>query len=569
MSERSGGAHGELAVLLARSRAALLRGDAPAMALAAVDYALDHWLDEPAPAELAPVSRCEAHRLRMVVARSLELGEEARRAHRDWLAAARVADAAAGAGSPAAGADPGPETLLARAAGAAAAVGDVDAVAEGIALSPPVEVVTALTAVAAALPGKPGRNPDPLLDHVAQVLIGAALDFGELGLARSVLDWLAHRPGPVARGDAFRLLQARSRVVAGSLATAVADCELVLRDPAGDPGWAAAGAHRILAGLAHRRGDAAGEARHLEAAANAAAGAGLLLAELRARRRAGAVALGRGDHAVARRVSALPATVLRRPPPANPVVQGITANRARALLHLGEAAAALRAAEPVAAWAELSGCSPLAGHAYATAVDAAIASGRHLHSAVLLVRHAGQLRRDGRAADAARRIALAARSAALPDPGPGADWPDLAEELRRGFDDVDRGEPPVGAAGAGGAASARERLAGELIAISAALADDRASRLVREANLAYVLMLTDRPMAAIRLAEATAAAYRDGGEALAAAEALIVAAACCRRLEDDAGLRHYAEQVRALLPAGLPGDFWMLRTLEDLLGGRD
>ncbi|MDO5730712.1 hypothetical protein [Corynebacterium sphenisci] len=565
MSEGGDGTQGVLAALLARSRAALLRGDAPAMALAAADYALDHWLDEPAPGELAPVPRCEAHRLRMEVARSLELGEEARRAHRDWLAAARVADAAAGAGSPAAGADPGPETLLARVAGAAAAVGDVDAVAEGITLSPPVEVVTALTAVAAALPGTRGRRPDPLLDHVARVLIGAALDFGELGLARSVLDWLARRPGPVARGDAFRLLQARARVVAGSLATAVADCELVLRDPAGDPGWAAAGAHRILAGLAHRRGDAAGEVRHLEAAANAAAGAGLLLAELRARRRAGAVALGHGDHAAARRVSAPPPAVLHHPPPANPVVQGITAHRARALLHLGEPAGALRAAEPVAAWAELSGCSPLAGHAYATAVDAAIACGRHLRSAVLLVRHAGQLRRDGRGADAARRIALAARSAALPDPGPGAAWPDLAEELRRGFADVERGAPPVGAPGA----PAREHLAGELIAVSAALADDRASRLVREANLAYVLMLTDRPMAAIRQAEATAAAYRDTGEALPAAEALIVAAACCRRLEDDEGLRHYVGRVRALLPAGLPGDFWMLRTLEDLLGGRD
>ncbi|MDO5730713.1 hypothetical protein [Corynebacterium sphenisci] len=537
--------------LLGKSREALLGADPLTAARIRTRFAQRHWLAGPRdlPRSLPEELRGEFHRLRFVVGDCLELTAEAAEAHRSWLEWARRADLRAGAAE-------GPETLLCRATGLAAAAPRLAATARR-------QAVAELAELGGRLPAAP-RRAGALQLRAALLLARAAIELDRPEPAERLLGWL---PGGMATRpllDGFRLLSARASARAGEPGRAAADCLYVAKNPVGEPVTAAVSARLLLAELSRGRGEVEEEIRRLRVVAAACTAQGLDLLGLRVRRRLAAALLALDDP-VGAEAHLDAAAPMAGAAPLNPVSADLDLLRARARLRRGDPATAARLAEAIADLGCAAGAGDQPRTACAIAADAHALAGRPDRAAAALVRSAGHLRREGRPEAAARRLSLAARAllmpvgADAPTPDPGA----ALAALHRDFGALADAPPAPELAGA--AEDGPVAAAALLLGVSRRVSAAEPVELDRRADLARILMLIRRSRAAITLAEDTAGRYAAAGRRLLAAELLIVAAACRRAEGDREGLHRCAERIEGLLPPEAPPDFWVREQLAILL----
>lgn len=542
--------------LLGKSREALLGSDRLTAARIRTRFAGHHWLAGPRdlPRSLPEELRGEFHRLRFVVGDCLELTAEAAEAHRNWLEWARRVDLRAGAAE-------GPETLLCRATGLAAAAPRLAAGTRSATARR--QAVAELAELGGQLPAAP-RRAGALQLQAALLLARAAIELDQPEPAERLLGWLPGGMATLNLLDEFRLLTARVAARAGEPARAAADCLYVAANPVGEPVTAAVAARLLIAELSRARGEAEEEVRQLRVVAVACAAQGLDLLGLRVRRRLAAALLALDDPAGAE-AHLDAAAPMAESAPLNPVSTDLDLLRARARLRRGDPATAARLAEAVADLGCAAGAGDQPRTACTIAADAHALAGRPGHAAAALVRCAGHLRREGHPEEAARRLSLAARALLMPA-GEGAPAPDPAAALaalHRDFGNLADALPAPELAGA--AEDGPVAAAALLLGVSRRVSAAESVELDRRADLARILMLVRRSRAAIALAEDAAGRYAAAGRRLLAAELLIVAATCRCAEGDREGLHRCAERIEGLLPPEAPPDFWLREQLAILL----
>lgn len=327
-------------------------------------------------------------------------------------------------------------------------------------------------------------------------------------LAEQLADWTAQWAPRKSGADDRRLLEAQVAHSHGNLKTAAAICAEVADNPISEPVTSTIEARQMLAYLSLEAHDEDEATRQLLQIVEPALEAGLTVATLRAVRLLTAL-LNASEHSERAKSIGLRALALSEGMPISPLIMDIQLVTARSLFDTDECEKALRLAEPVAHWSELTDDEERTDTAYDIAAQAAERINQPRKSHDLLIQHAQHSLRIGDGQAASHALQKAARISAY----------------YQRFDEAQR-----------------------LLDEAFALIHGDWERAHWNVTRAYVRWSAEEIPEFYEAIEAAAAGYADSGDTEASAETLLQGVYCAKELGDKLHVNEYATRIQELMP---------------------